>query len=118
MRESYISILLYITFIISNGVGMLTLSHLLGPRRRSAQKFEVYECGVPLKDETHKRFSIQFYLVATLFILFDIETVFLVPWSVVYKEVGKIGFYYVLIFLAVLTFGFIYVWRRGALKWE
>lgn len=118
MLESYVTIFIYTVFVIGAGVGMLAMSHFFGPRRRSRQKFDPYECGVPIRDDTRKRFSVKFYLVATLFILFDIETVFLVPWSVVFREVGVDGFLYLLFFLGVLTFGFIYIWRRGALEWE
>ncbi len=118
MLESYLTIFIYTFFVLGVGVAMLTMSHLLGPRRRSKEKFEPYECGVPIIDETRKRFSPKFYLIATLFILFDIEAVFLIPWSVVYKQVGVEAFLYLLFFLAVLTFGFIYIWRRGALEWE
>ncbi|OQY26187.1 MAG: NADH-quinone oxidoreductase subunit A [Candidatus Cloacimonetes bacterium 4572_55] len=118
MRESYITILMYITFVLVNGVIMLALSHFFGPRRQGRGKFDPYECGVPIRDEAHKRFPVKFYLIATLFILFDIETVFLIPWSVTYKQAGVTGFLYLLVFLAVLTSGFIYLWRRGALEWD
>lgn len=118
MRETYLSIIIYTCFVIVSGVAVLLISHLLGPRRHTQHKFDPYECGVPMLDSTHKRFSVKFYLLATLFILLDIETVFLVPWSVMYKDAGIIGFGYVFAFLMVLTFGFIYVWRRGALEWD
>lgn len=118
MRESYLTIFIYAGFILLNGVFMLLLSHLLGPRRKTPGKFEPYECGVPILDNPRKRFSVKFYLIATLFILLDIETVFLIPWSIQYKELGMSVFLYVLFFLTVLTFGFVYIWRRGALEWD
>ena len=118
MRETYITIFIYIAFVLAVGVAMLLISHLFGPRKRTEGKFDPYECGIPLKDATRKRFSVKFYLVATLFILLDIETVYLIPWSVIYLDLGVKVFLYLLVFLLILTFAFIYVWRRGALEWD
>ncbi|MHC4778818.1 MAG: NADH-quinone oxidoreductase subunit A [Planctomycetota bacterium] len=100
-------------------LGIIVASSLLGPRRlKSKTKFDTYECGVPLLDSARRRFSIKFYLVGLIFMLFDIETVFLIPWAVKYKELGITGLIEALIFLTVLALGLVYVWKRGALDWD
>ena len=102
--------------------GMLGFSYLLGPRRRKPGKLDPYECGMPLLDSARKTISVKFYLVAILFVLFDVEAVFLIPWAVTYAELYPvIGFVLLgemLVFLAVLVLGLLYVWRRGGLEWE
>jgi NADH-quinone oxidoreductase subunit A len=81
-------------------------------------KLDTYECGVPLVGDSRERFSVQFYMVAIMFILFDIETVFLIPWAVLHRELGPAGLVEVGIFLVVLGFGLIYLWKRGGLAWD
>ncbi len=108
----------WIFLIVATGAGMIGISALLGPRLRRKQKLDTYECGVPLMAGSRDRFPVKFYLVAILFILFDIETVFLIPWSVVYKGLGMAGFVEMLVFIGVLGFGLWYIWKRGALEWE
>ena len=93
-------------------------SQFLGPRNPTPEKLAPYECGVPLLSETRERFSVRFYLVAIMFILFDIETVFLIPWAVLYKKLGVAGLAEVGIFFAVLGFGLAYLWKRGGLEWD
>ena len=100
------------------GAGMLFLSEILGPKRRDPEKLTAYECGVPLLDSAREPFSVKFYLVAILFILFDIETIFLLPYAVVYTQLGLLGLVEILIFIAVLGAGLVYCWRRGALEWD
>ncbi|MGE4619926.1 MAG: NADH-quinone oxidoreductase subunit A [Planctomycetota bacterium] len=100
------------------GIVLLLLSELLGPRRRDAQKETIYECGVPLLDSAREPFTVKFYLVAILFILFDIETVFLLPYAVVYQQLGVVGLAEMGVFLFVLSGGLIYLWKRGALEWD
>ena len=100
------------------GAGLLALSELVGPRRRDPEQNTTYECGVPLFDSAREPFTVKFYLVAILFILFDIETVFLLPYAVVYKQLGVIGLVEMGIFLLVLAAGLLYCWRRGALEWD
>ncbi len=112
------SLLTYAGLALAVGLGILGLSWLVGPRRDSMGKFEPYECGVPLLDTSRDRITIRFYLVAILFILFDIETVFLVPWAVMYRELGLPGLVDMLAFLGVLGIGLFYVWRRRALEWD
>lgn len=100
-------------------VGLVRLvTWLLGTREYRRGKYETYECGVPLIGSTRDRFSVRFYLVALLFVLFDIETVFLLPYAVSYKDLGMQGFYAVLAFIAVLGVGLVYIVRRRALEWE
>jgi NADH-quinone oxidoreductase subunit A len=95
-----------------------TMTRLLGPKTRPAEKYDPYECGVPIQSPAHQRFSVHFYLVAILFILFDVETVFLVPWAVLSRTLAWVGLLEMGIFLGVVGFGLAYVWRRGALEWE
>jgi len=113
-----ISLLTFAAVTVIVGAVLLLLSEVLGPRRRDPQKDSVYECGVPLLDDAREPFTVKFYLVAILFILFDIETVFLLPYAVVYKQLGIVGLIEMGAFLFVLTGGLIYLWRRGALEWD
>jgi NADH-quinone oxidoreductase subunit A len=100
------------------GAALLGLSHLLNPSRAGGSKGAPYECGlIPLGD-ARNRFDVKFYLVAMLFILFDIEVVFLFPWAALYRRLGVLGFVEVLVFVAILLVGLAYVWKKGALEWE
>ena len=100
------------------GAALLLLSELLGPRRRDPEKETIYECGVPLLDSAREPFTVKFYLVAILFILFDIETVFLLPYAVVYKKLGIVGLAEMGVFILILAGGLVYLWKRGALEWD
>lgn len=100
------------------GVAILVLSEVIGPRRRDAEKSTVYECGVPLLDSARHPFHVKFYLVAILFILFDIEMIFLLPYAVLYRGMGVVGLVEIIFFIAILGFGLVYVWKRGALEWD
>ncbi|MGE4601589.1 MAG: NADH-quinone oxidoreductase subunit A [Planctomycetota bacterium] len=113
-----LAIAVYATMAIVVGVGLLFLSEVLGPRRRDPEKESVYECGVPLLDSAREPFTVKFYLVAILFILFDIETVFLLPYAVVYQQLGVVGLVEMGIFIFVLAGGLLYLWKRGALEWD
>ncbi len=121
--QSYIPILVMMVIAILFSLGFLGLSHLLGPKKPTASKLSVYECGVEPVGNARERFSVKFYLVAILFILFDIEVVFMYPWAVTFKDFiaeGK-GFYVAImmgIFFVLLTVGLIYEWRKGALNWS
>jgi len=97
---------------------ILGLSTWLGTPRRSRTDLSPYECGSDLIDPSDKRFTVRFYMVAMLFILFDIEAAFLYPWATVFRQMGMGGFVSMVLFLAVLTVGLAYVWRRGALEWD
>lgn len=118
MREAYVPILILIGVSIMNAVGMVVASHFLGPIRPTPAKRMAYESGMTPLGDTRERFSVKFYLVAILFIVFDIETVFLIPWAVVYRELGLFGLMEMLVFMAILFVGFIYIWKKGALQWE
>ena len=98
--------------------GLLLVSNLLGQKKPSPAKNMVYECGVPLIEGARKRYPIKFFLIAMLFILFDIEVAFLFPWAVVFRKLGFFGFVEMAVFVAILLVGFIYIWRKGGLEWE
>ena len=118
MSGSYIPLLILFGVSVINALGMGIASHVLNPRRPTPEKNMPYESGmIPLGD-TRQRFSVKFYLVAILFVLFDVEVVFLVPWAVVYKQLGVFGLIEMGVFLSVLAFGLAYVWKRGALEWD
>jgi NADH-quinone oxidoreductase subunit A len=112
------NVALFAALVVGLGAGILTVSRLLGPRRPVPEKLDPYECGVPVITSPRQRLSVHFYLVAILFILFDIETVFLIPWAVLYRDLKVAGLIEMGIFLGVVGFGLVYVWRRGALEWE
>ena len=112
------SIALYAFLAIALGVSMLGISRLLGPKRFRKGKLDTYECGVPVMSSSRERFSVHFYLVAILFILFDLETVFLIPWTVLAEELGWNGLFAMFLFLGIVVFGLVYEWKRGALEWE
>src|SRR5213075_2490389 len=120
--QPYIPLLMLIGLAIVAGVTMIVLSHFLGPRRPTEVKERPYESGMSPLGDAHERFSVKFYLVAVLFILFDIETVFLIPWAVIFMGNGTVstGFLLVemLVFLLILFVGYIYVWKRGAFQWD
>jgi NADH-quinone oxidoreductase subunit A len=108
----------YLIVVLLIGSGMLYVGYFLSPSRPNPDKLDPYECGVPLVAETRERFSVRFYLVAIMFILFDIETVFLIPWAVLYRKLGVAGLVEVGIFFGVLGFGLAYLWKRGGLEWD
>ena len=124
MLRPYLPFLLLLLFVVANAAGMIGLSHLVGPKRPTPLKDAPYESGMPPLGSARERFSIKFYLVAMLFIVFDIETVFLIPWSTIYFGGAggalRMGFLLVemLVFLAILGVGYVYVWKRGALEWD
>ena len=116
--DEWSTVALYAAAIVGIGVSMLALSRLLGPRRLKPGKLDAYECGVPVLSSPRERFSVHFYLVAILFILFDIEMVFMIPYAVLYKTLGVSGLLEVGVFVSVLGFGLFYLWKRGALEWD
>ena len=109
---------LYSVIVVALGAAIVVLSRLLGPRRPSPEKLDAYECGVPVLSSPRQRLSVHFYLAAILFILFDIEMVFLIPWAVLFRDLGVKGLVEMGAFLGVVGFGLVYVWKRGALSWE
>lgn len=118
MLHEYLPIFLFILVGLAVGVGPIAIGFILGPRRPDAEKNSPYECGFEAFEDARMKFDVRYYLVAILFILFDLEIAFLFPWAVVFKELGLYGFVVMFIFLAILVAGFIYEWRRGALEWE
>jgi NADH-quinone oxidoreductase subunit A len=107
-------------FIVAIGFVMTTMlaTHLLGPRRKSAVKSDTFECGIESQGNAKQPFSVKYFLIAILFVLFDVEVIFLYPWAVNFKEMGMQGFIEMMVFLGFLVLGFIYIIRKGALKWE
>jgi len=123
MPEGYASLLVYAALLSVVGGGMLAATivvpRILGTRRPNAVKLEAYECGVePFTEGARGRVSVRFYLVAILFILFDVETVFLLPWAAEYGRLGLAATIEVVVFLGLLLLGYVYVWKRGALEWD
>ena len=118
MLEKYLPIMVVIAFAFAFAIGSVVFSRLIGQKKPSAVKLAPYECGMPLIGSAQDRFSIKFYIVAMLFILFDIEVVFLYPWAVMFKRLGFFGFVEMGVFISILLVGFIYVWKKGALEWE
>ncbi len=118
MLREYVPLLLLIAFVVLNGVMMMVMSHMMSPGRRTAIKATPYESGMPPLGGTRHRFSVKFYLIAMLFIVFDIETVFLIPWAVAFRQLGLFGLIEMLIFVVILLVGYIYAWKRGALEWD
>ncbi len=118
MLENYFPVLLFICVGLAVGVAPLVLGGLLAPHRPNSAKLSPYECGFAAFEDARMKFDVRYYLVAILFILFDLEIAFLFPWAVVLKEIGTFGFVSMMIFLAILVVGFIYEWKKGALEWE
>ncbi len=134
MARAYFPVLMLLGFVAINAVMLVAISTLVLRSRPTPVKQQAYESGVPALGDARERFSVRFYLVAILFIIFDIETVFMIPWAVYYKQlscfvplvneicpVGNISFFglgEMLIFMAILLVGFIYVWKKGALQWD
>ena len=118
MLENYFPVLLFICVGIAMGVIPVLLGKLVAPNRPDIEKLSAYECGFEAFEDARMKFDVRYYLVAILFILFDLEIAFLFPWAIVLKEIGTFGFVSMMIFLAILVVGFIYEWMKGALEWE
>ncbi len=116
--EQYLPVLIFILVGIGVGAAPLLLGRVLGPHRPDAAKNSPYECGFEAFEDARMKFDVRYYLVAILFILFDLEIAFLFPWAVALKHVGAAGFWAMMIFLSILVVGFIYEWKKGALDWE
>ena len=115
--EGYLPILIMIGLGIGFSAGNVLLSQFIGPRKPSPEKSAPYECGMPPVGDARERQSVKFYLVAMIFLLFDIEVAFLYPWAMALRDLGWSGFLQVVLFMTLLLFGYIYVWRKGALDW-
>lgn len=118
MLGTYLPIILLVVVAGLFGLGSVVLSSLIGQKKPSPVKMQPYECGCDPVGNARERFSIKFYLIAMLFILFDIEAVFLYPWAILYKRLGLFGLAEMGVFIVILFVGYIYVWKKGALEWE
>ena len=118
MLENYLPILLFILVGLAFGIVPIMAGKLLAPNKPDSQKLSPYECGFEAFEDARMKFDVRYYLVAILFILFDLEIAFLFPWAVVLEEIGLFGFVAMVIFLGILVVGFIYEWMKGALEWE
>jgi len=118
MKFEYVAVLATLGFAALVPAIFLAASAFLGPRRPSAVKGQAFECGNPTSGPAWGRFSVKFYLTAILFIVFDVEVVFLYPWAILFRELGVFGFVQMMVFIGILTLGLVYVWRKGALEWD
>lgn len=114
----YLPVIIFIGIAAAIAIALMASALIIAVRKPDPEKNSTYECGFNAFDDSRMRFDIRFYLVAILFIIFDLEVAFLFPWAVAFKEVGMFGFVSMMIFLGVLTIGFIYEWRKGALEWD
>lgn len=124
MLESYFPVLMFILVGLAIGVAPVVLGRLLGPHKPDAEKLSPYECGFEPFEDARMRFDVRYYLIAILFILFDLEVAFLLPWASILKEIAAapdvrlFGFFEMFVFLGILVIGYVYVWKKGALDWE
>src|SRR5579885_5820 len=116
--QNYIPVVIDLGVVLLIAGGMLTLSYILGQHKRTREKLMPYESGMTPVGDARQRFSIKFYLVAMVFILFDVEVVFLYPWAVVYRELKLFGFFEMLTFVLLVVAGFAYLWKKGVLDWS
>jgi NADH-quinone oxidoreductase subunit A len=116
--ENYFPVLLFVLVGLAVGVAPITLGTLFGPDNPDSEKLSPYECGFEAFEDARMKFDVRYYLVAILFILFDLEIAFLFPWAIVLGEIGMFGFVAMMVFLGILVVGFIYEWKKGALEWE
>jgi len=118
MLEEYLPILIFISVGVIAGVVLLSLGVLIGPHKPDAAKNSPYECGFEAFEDSRMKFDVRYYLVAILFIIFDLEIAFLFPWAIVLDKIGLFGLLAMAVFLGILVIGFIYEWNKGALEWE
>ncbi len=118
MLENYLPILLFILVGLAFGIGPIVAGWLVAPNRPDTEKLSPYECGFEAFEDARMKFDVRYYLVAILFILFDLEIAFLFPWAIVLEEIGLAGFLAMVVFLGILVVGFAYEWMKGALEWE
>jgi len=116
--SEYLPILIFLVIALGLSVLMVAASLIAGKRRPDVNKLAAYECGFDAFDDARSKFDVRFYLVAILFIIFDLEVAFLFPWAISLGEIGMFGFWSMIVFLGVLTVGFIFEWKKGALDWE
>ena len=116
--KDYLSIIIFILIALSLSVGFIVLNFIFSPSNPDPEKLSAYECGFEAFSDSRIEFDVRFYLVAILFIIFDLEIAFLFPWAITLGNIGLLGFSSMMIFLFILTVGFIYEWKKGALDWE
>jgi NADH-quinone oxidoreductase subunit A len=118
MLAEYLPILIFLAISTVMGVALVVIGGILGPRRPDSEKLSPYECGFEAFEDTRMKFDVRFYLVAILFIIFDLEIAFFIPWAVVLDNLGMVGLAAMTVFVIELVIGFFIVWKRGALEWE
>jgi NADH-quinone oxidoreductase subunit A len=118
LLQSYLPLVVFISVALVIGLALLVVPFIVAFSQPDPEKLSAYECGFNAFDDARMKFDVRFYLVAILFIIFDLEVSFLFPWAVAFKQVGVFGFWSMMIFLGVLTIGFIYEWKKGALEWD
>ena len=118
MLQNYVPILIFLGVAAALGSVLIGLGFLFGPRRPDAEKLSAYECGFEPFTDARMKFDVRYYLVAILFILFDLEIAFLFPWAIVLQDIGWFGLIAMVVFLGILVVGFVYEWKKGALEWE
>ena len=114
----YLSIIIFLFIALLLSIGFILINFISSPNNPDPEKLSAYECGFDAFDDSRMEFDVRFYLVAILFIIFDLEIAFLFPWAISLGKIGIFGFWSMMVFLAVLTIGFIYEWKKGALEWE
>jgi NADH-quinone oxidoreductase subunit A len=118
MLREYLPILVFTAVAVGLGILLILAAFVVAVRNPNPEKLSAYECGFNAFDDARMKFDVRFYLVAILFIIFDLEIAFLFPWAVAFKDISTLGFWSMIVFLGVLTIGFAYEWKKGALEWE
>jgi len=118
LLQDYLPLVIFMAVALAIGVALLVAPFLVAYKQPDPEKLSAYECGFNAFDDARMKFDVRYYLVAILFIIFDLEVSFLFPWAVAFRKIGAFGFWSVMLFLGVLTIGFIYEWRKGALEWD
>ncbi len=118
MLAEYLPTLVFLIVAAGIGMSLIVIGNILGPKRPSAEKLSAYECGFNAFEDSRMQFDVRYYLVAILFIVFDLEIAFVYPWALIFRDLGVFGLVEMGIFLGLLVIGFVYVWKRGALEWE
>ena len=116
--SEYLSIIIFLFIALALSIGFVFINFILSPKNPDPEKLSTYECGFEAFSDSRIEFDIRFYLVAILFIIFDLEIAFLFPWAISLGNIGLLGFFSMMIFLSILTIGFVYEWKKGALEWE
>jgi len=114
----YFPVLLFLAVATAIGIALLILGNVLGPKKPGAEKLAPYECGFEAFEDARMKFDVRYYLIAILFVIFDLEIAFVIPWAVVFEGLGLFGLVEMGMFIGLLVLGFVYVWKKGALEWE